>query len=68
MASLRNLVAEDQGVNWRVEFEYSLDNQETWHTYTASFPGDLNKMDSDTVTPYMINLALELARIDGIDI
>ena len=70
MASIRNITTQDQGVNWRVSFEYSDDNGVTipWQTYEASFPADFNKISPDDVEIAMLELAQAVARGDGIDV
>lgn len=66
MASIRNMVAQDQGVNWVVTFEYSNDGQITWHEYEASFPGDLSKLPASIARDYMIDLGVEMCRHEGL--
>ena len=70
MASLQNITYQDQGVNWRVSFEYSDDNGVTipWQEYVASFPADFGKINPDDVETAMLEIALAVARGDGIDV
>ena len=69
MASLRNIQYEDQGVNWVVSFEYNNDQQSgDWVTFSASFPGDFNLINPDDVETAMLDLALAVARGQGVDV
>lgn len=69
MASIQKITYEDQGVNWRVSFEYSNDAQtEPWTEFVASFPADFNEIHVDDVQTAMLDLALAVARGQGIDV
>jgi hypothetical protein len=69
MASLRNITYEDQGVNWRVTFEYNNDQQTgDWVEFVASFPADFGEINPDDVQTAMLELALQVARGKGVDV
>ena len=70
MASIRNIVFEDQGVNWRVGFDYSSDNGVTvpWTLFEANIPADLDSIRSDEMEPAMLQLAMAIARGQGHDV
>ena len=70
MASIQNIVYEDQGVNWTVSFEYSADNGVTvpWTLFEASFPRDFGDINPDDVEAEMLNIAMAVARGQGIDL
>lgn len=69
MASIQNITYQDQGVNWRVSFEYSDDNGVTipWQEFVAEFPRDFGDINPDDVEPAMLELARAVARGQGID-
>ena len=67
MASFRNIVIQDQGVNWRVQYEWNVDDQSgEWVTFEAQFPRDFDELDADEVTPILHQLAAEVARATGV--
>ena len=71
MASIQNITFASQGVNWRITFQYSADNGilVPWESYTATFPADFLKLrDADDAEPTMLELAMAVARADGIDV
>ena len=68
MASLRNITYEDQGVNWKVNFEYRLDGTSEWLAYEANFPADFGQINADDIQPAMLDIALWVARGEGIEI
>ena len=69
MASIQNITYEDQGVNWRVTFEYTNDSQtEPWTEFVASFPADFNEINPDDVQDALLELARAVARGQGIDV
>ena len=69
MASIRNIDYQDQGVNWKVTFEYSNDQQtDPWVEFEANFPADFGQIRSDDIEPAMLDLALWVARGEGIDV
>ncbi len=70
MASIQNITFEDQGVNWRVTFEYSDDNGVTipWQLFEAQLPRDFDDIKADEVEVAMLDVALAVARGQGIDV
>jgi hypothetical protein len=69
MASIRNITYQDQGVNWRVTFEYNNDQQSgPWTEFVASFPADFNEINPDEVQVAMLDLAMAVARGQGIEL
>ncbi len=68
MASIRSITFEDQGVNWRVTFEWNNDQQTgTWTQFTALFPRDFDEL-GDSPEPVLFELAAAVARNQGIDV
>ena len=70
MADTQNITVQDQGVNWKVAFQWSQDNGHTdpWHDFEANFPADFNDLDSKGIEHIMLELAKEVARGQGIDV
>lgn len=68
MASIQNIVYGDQGVNWRVSFEYSNDDQQTWDLFEALFPRDFDAIPEDEKEHMAFVLAASVARGQGIDV
>ena len=69
MASLRNITYQDQGVNWEVSFEYSNDSQtDPWTLFEAVFPRDFGEINPDDVQVAMLDIALAVARGQGVDV
>ena len=67
MASLRNVTSEDQGINWRVTFEWNLDDQSgPWSLFEALFPRDFDDIDSDESESVFLTLAMAVARGQGV--
>lgn len=63
MASIRNITVEDQGVNWRIGFEWNLDDQSgPWTLFEALFPRDFDDIDSDEAEQVFLELAMAVAR------
>ena len=66
-SGFRNINIQDQGVNWRVSYEWKNDdNNGAWETFEAQFPRDFDTLIPDEVTPIMHQLAAESARGQGI--
>ena len=69
MASIRNIVFEDQGVNWRVSFEHNNDQQTgAWVLFESEFPRDFGDINPDEVEPAMLQLAMAVARGQGVEL
>lgn len=67
MAAIRAVVIQDQGVNWRVAYEYSNDQQtDPWQPFEASFPADFGEINPDEVEQQMTMLAMAVARNQGV--
>ena len=67
MASIRNIVVEDQGVAWEVTFEYSNDAQtDPWQSFTARFPRDFAELSPIVAESMFSNLGMEVARAQGV--
>ena len=67
MASLQNITYSDQGVNWKIGFEYSEDNGVLipWTLFEANIPADLDDISQDELEPTMLMLAEAIARGQG---
>jgi hypothetical protein len=61
-AGFRNIVIQDQGVNWRVSYEWLNAETNQWTSFEAQFPTDFGDLNADDVTPIMHQLAAEVAR------
>lgn len=68
MASIRNFVATDQGVNWALSFEYSNDQQQTWTAWAGQLPRDLDDIAADRQDDVLLNLSLAIAADQGHDV
>ncbi len=69
MASIQNITFEDQGVNWRVSFEWNLDDQSgPWTVFEAAFPRDFDDIGEDDQETVLFELAAAVARNQGIDV
>lgn len=69
MASLRNIQYEDQGVKWTVSFEYNNDQQTgDWVLFEAEFPRDFGEINPGDVQVAMLDVALAVARGQGVDV
>lgn len=70
MASLQNITYDDQGVNWKVTFQYSADNglSDPWHLFEMNIPADLNDIPQDELEPTMLFVAMAVARGQGHDV
>ena len=67
MASIQNITFQDQGVNWRVTFEWNLDDQSgPWTLFEALFPRDFDDIDLDESERVFLELAMAVARGQGI--
>ncbi len=67
MASIQNITVEDQGNNWRVTFEWNLDDQSgPWTQFEALFPRDFDDIDSDEAESVFLGLARAVARGQGV--
>ncbi len=67
MASIRNITVEDQGNNWRVGFEWNLDDQTgSWTQFETLFPRDFDDIDSDEAEQVFLDLAMAVARGRGV--
>ena len=67
MASIRNITFQDQGVNWRATFEWNTDDQTgEWTLFEALFPRDFDDIDTDEAEPVLLDLAMAVARGQGI--
>lgn len=67
MASFRNITIEDQGVNWRVSYEWNLDDQSgPWTSFMANFPSDFGEINPDEVDQEMFEIATAVARGQGV--
>ena len=67
MASIQNITFEDQGVNWRIGFQYSEDNGVSipWTLFEANIPSDLNDIPQDELEGVMWEVAMAVARGQG---
>ena len=70
MASLQNITYQDQGVNWKIGFEYSEDNGVSipWTLFEANIPADLDDIKQDELESAMLDLAMAIARGQGHDV
>jgi hypothetical protein len=70
MASLQNITYQDQGVNWRVNFQWSEDNGQAdpWHDFEANFPADFSEINPSDIESEMLGIAMAVARGQGIDV
>ena len=70
MASIQNISYSDQGVNWKIGFQYSSDNGVTvpWTQFDANIPADLDDISQDELEPTMLFLAQAVARGQGHDV
>ncbi len=69
MASIQNITFQDQGVNFRVTFEWNLDDQSgPWTLFEAVFPRDFDDISDDDKEPVLFKLAAAVARNQGIDV
>ena len=67
MASFRNIDIQDQGVNWRVAYEWNVDDQTgPWTAFEAVFPRDFGEINPDDVTTEMFEIAAAVARGQGV--
>ena len=63
--SIGRIDIQDQGVNWKVEIDWSNDGQQTWHTYIANFPSAFTKLSVTDTQPLMVQLAVAAGMNDG---
>ena len=70
MASIQNITYTDQGVNWKIGFQYSEDNGVSipWQQFDANIPADLDDINADELEPTMLFLAQAIARGQGIEV
>ena len=70
MASLQNITYQDQGVNWKIGFEYSPDNGVSipWTLVEVNIPADLDDINQDELEPAMLDIASAVARGQGHDV
>ncbi len=69
VASIQNITFEDQGVNWRVTFEWNNDQQTgTWTQFTALFPRDFDDIGGDDQETVLFELAAAVARNQGVPV
>ncbi len=67
MASIQNITFVDQGVNWRVTFEWNNDQQTgEWTLFEAQFPRDFDDIDPEEAEPVFLELAMAVARGQGV--
>jgi hypothetical protein len=65
-AGFRNIDIQDQGVNWKVTYEWLNAETNAWEPFEANFPSDFGDLLVDEVTPIMHMLAAEVAKAQGI--
>ena len=69
MASIQNITFQDQGVNFRVSFEWNTDDQTgEWTLFEAVFPRDFDDIGADDKESVLFQLAAAVARNQGIDV
>jgi hypothetical protein len=69
MASIQNVTYQDQGVNWRVSFEWNNDQQTgPWTLFEAEFPRDFGDINPSEAELAMLELAMAVARNQGIPV
>ncbi len=69
MASIQNITFQDQGVNWRVTFEWNTDDQTgEWTLFEALFPRDFDDIGGDDQETVLFELAAAVARNQGVPV
>ena len=70
MASIQGISYQDQGINWKIDFEYSEDNGVTvpWELVEVNIPADLDDIRQDDLEIAMLELAMHVARGQGHDV
>ena len=67
MTAIRAVQIQDQGANWRVSYEWSNDQQtDPWIPFEANFPSGFNDLSPDDVEQAMTELAMAVARGQGV--
>ena len=67
MTAIRAVQISDQGNNWRVNYEWSNDQQtDPWVAFEANFPQDFQQINPDDVEQAMVALAMAVAVGEGV--